>query len=96
MLASFQEPVENLGIPVFPVAALSIGMMLLFPAKEHLITRESVSWQLDVHILISLLAYSILGLAVLQALLLAIQDRHLHNRQPGGFIRSLPPADHES
>jgi ABC-type uncharacterized transport system permease subunit len=89
MLASLQEPVENLGIPVFPVAALSIGMMLAFPEK-HVIT-PSGSWQLDAHILISLLAYSILGLAVLQALLLAIQDRHLHNRQPGGFIRSLPP-----
>ena len=89
MLASFQEPVENLGIPVFPVAALSIGMLLLFPAR-HVVTETS-SWQLDVHILISLLAYSILGLAVLQALLLAIQDRHLHNQQPGGFIRSLPP-----
>jgi ABC-type uncharacterized transport system permease subunit len=89
MLASFQEPVENLGIPVFPGAALSIGLMLLFPSP-HVATEPS-SWQLDIHILISLLAYSILGLAVLQALLLAIQDRHLHNRQPGGFIRSLPP-----
>jgi len=89
MLASFQEPVENLGIPVFPVAALSIGMMILYPEKK--VVTPSGSWQLDAHILISLLAYSILGLAVLQALLLAIQDRHLHNRQPGGFIRSLPP-----
>ena len=90
LLFSFQEPVENLGIPVFPVAALSIGLMLLYPT-HHLITSASTGWQLDVHILISLLAYSILGLAALQALLLAIQDYHLHNRQPGGFIRSLPP-----
>jgi ABC-type uncharacterized transport system permease subunit len=28
---------------------------------------------------------------VLQALLLAIQEAHLRNRQPGGIIRSLPP-----
>jgi ABC-type uncharacterized transport system permease subunit len=90
LLASFQEPVENLGIPVFPVAALSIGLMLLYPTR-HLITDEASSWQLDAHILISLLAYSILGLAVLQAVFLAIQEYHLHNRQPGGFIRSLPP-----
>jgi ABC-type uncharacterized transport system permease subunit len=89
MLASLQEPVENLGIPVFPLSALSVGLMLLFPGN-HVATERSY-WQLDIHILISLLAYSILGLAVLQALLLAIQDRHLHNRQPGGFIRSLPP-----
>jgi ABC-type uncharacterized transport system permease subunit len=27
----------------------------------------------------------------MQAILLAIQDRHLHSRHPGGFIRTLPP-----
>ena len=89
ILASLFEPVENLGIPVFVLAALSILLLLVNPA-EHLLT-ESSSWQLDTHILTSLLAYSILGLAVVQAVLLAIQDRHLHNRQPGGFIRALPP-----
>ncbi|UCC55351.1 MAG: cytochrome c biogenesis protein CcsA [Gammaproteobacteria bacterium] len=90
VVASFQEPVENLGIPVFPIAAISIVLVLMYPT-DHLITGASTGWQLDAHILISLFAYSILGLAVLQALLLAIQEYHLHNRQPGGFIRSLPP-----
>jgi ABC-type uncharacterized transport system permease subunit len=90
LLAAFQEPVENLGIAVFPVAAISIALVLLYPA-HHLITGTTTGWQLDAHILISLLAYSILGLAVVQALLLAIQEYHLHNRQPGGIIRSLPP-----
>ena len=79
----------NLGIAVFPVAAASIGLTMLYPAP-HIITSAS-SWQLDSHILTSLLAYSILGLAVLQAILLAIQDNHLRNRSPGGFIRALPP-----
>jgi ABC-type uncharacterized transport system permease subunit len=90
LLAAFQEPVENLGIAVFPLAAISIGLVLLYPT-QHLITGAASGWQLDAHILISLLAYSILGLAVLQALLLAIQEYHLHNRQPGGIIRALPP-----
>jgi ABC-type uncharacterized transport system permease subunit len=89
LLAAFVEPVENLGIAVFPVAAVSIGLTMLYPAP-HIITSAS-SWQLDSHILTSLLAYSILGLAVLQASLHAIQDRHLRNRSPGGFIRALPP-----
>jgi len=90
VLAAFCEPVENLGIAVFPVAAASIGFMLLFP-DQHIVGGESMIWQFDAHILISLLAYSILGLAFLQALLFAVQDYHLRNRQPGGFIRSLPP-----
>ena len=70
----------SIGIALFPVAALSIGLLLLFP-EQRLVTAAA-SWQLDSHILLSLLAYSILGLAVLQAVLLAIQDHHLHNRQP--------------
>jgi ABC-type uncharacterized transport system permease subunit len=89
LLAAYVEPVENLGIAVFPLAALSIGLTMLYPAP-HIITSAS-AWQLTSHILTSLLAYSILGLAVLQAILLAIQDSHLRNRSPGGFIRALPP-----
>jgi ABC-type uncharacterized transport system permease subunit len=89
LLAAYIEPVENLGIAVFPLAALSIGLTMLYPAP-HIITGAS-AWQLTSHILTSLLAYSILGLAVLQAILLAIQDNHLRNRSPGGFIRALPP-----
>jgi ABC-type uncharacterized transport system permease subunit len=90
LLACFQEPVETLGIPVFSIAALSIGLMLAFPT-DYVLARELASWQLEIHIMLSLLAYSILGLAALQALLLAVQDYHLHNRHPGGFIRALPP-----
>ncbi len=89
VLASFIEPVDNLGIAVFPIAAVCIGLTLVFP-EPHIVSNASV-WQLDSHILASLIAYSILGLAVLQAVLLAIQDQHLRNRQPGGFIRALPP-----
>jgi ABC-type uncharacterized transport system permease subunit len=89
LVSALFQPVENLGIAVFPLAAVSIVLVVLNPA-QHIVT-DAASWQLDTHILTSLIAYSILGLAALQAVLLAIQDRHLRNRQPGGFIRSLPP-----
>ncbi|HSG11116.1 MAG TPA: cytochrome c biogenesis protein CcsA [Gammaproteobacteria bacterium] len=86
--STFFQPVGNLGIVVFPVAAVSIGLLLGWPG-QRLVTNSS--WQLETHILSSLLAYSILALAVFQSILLSIQDRHLRNRQPGGFIRALPP-----
>lgn len=87
-ISALFQPVGNLGIALFPVAAATIGLVLAYP-NGQLLTHAS--WQLQVHILCSLLAYSILGLAVFQAILLSIQDRHLRNRQPGGFIRALPP-----
>ena len=44
------------------------------------------------HILIAILAYSLLALAAVQAVLLAIQDYRLRHRQPGGFLRGIPPV----
>jgi hypothetical protein len=46
---------------------------------------------LQIHILLSLLAYSLLAIAAIQSILLAIQNHHLHHHHPGGFIRALPP-----
>ena len=88
VLASLRKPIENLGIFLFPLAAVMILLDLVYPS-EHLIIIDS--WEKQTHILTSLLAYSMFTLAVVQALLLAVQNRHLHNRQPGGFIRALPP-----
>ena len=87
-ISTFFQPVGNLGIAVFPAAAVSIVLILAYPGRQLL---TDSTWQLETHILCSLLAYSILGLAVLQAIMLAVQDHHLRNRQPGGFIRALPP-----
>ncbi len=89
MLSALTKPVENLGIVLMPMAALTIALDMHFPA-EHLLAASS-SWELRVHVLISLLAYSLLAIASVQAILLAIQDYHLRHRHPGGFIRALPP-----
>ena len=88
LLVSIRQPIESLGIPILPVTAATLGLAAMYPS-QHPIT--STSWQLDVHILFSVLAYSMFVLAAVQAVLLAIQDNHLRNRQPGGFIRALPP-----
>ena len=89
LLASFKQPLETLGIPLLPIAATTVGLAILYRGKQH--TISTGTWQLDLHILFSVLAYSILALGAVQALLLAIQEKHLRNRRPGGFIRTLPP-----
>ncbi|MGC8732668.1 MAG: cytochrome C assembly family protein, partial [Halothiobacillaceae bacterium] len=48
---------------------------------------------LEVHILLSILAYSLFTLAALQAWLLASQHRALHQRRPAAFARILPPLE---
>jgi ABC-type uncharacterized transport system permease subunit len=78
-----------LAIAVLPATAVSMILDQVVPGAAVITT--SANRALQVHILISLLAYSLLTIAVLQAMVLAIQNRHLHNRHPGGLIRALPP-----
>ncbi len=89
MLSSMTKPVENLGILLLPVAILALALELYYPADHFLPTGSA--WGLKIHVLVSLLAYSLFSLASVQAVLLAIQDHHLRHRHPGGFIRALPP-----
>ena len=88
LLAAITMPVESLGIIVFPAAALALS----FEGTPHLLDYKTATG-LVTHILFSILAYSLLSIAALQAGLLYVQDLLLHNQRPGGFIRALPPLE---
>ena len=89
LVSSLTKPVENLGLILLPVAALTVGLEARF--GEIAFMGPATSWALKIHVLLSMLAYSLLTLAAVQAILLAVQDHHLRIRQPGGFVRGLPP-----
>ena len=89
MLSALSKPVENLGILILPISALTITLQIRYPTVHFLSATAPLG--LQIHVLISLLAYSMLAMASVQAVLLAIQDHQLHNRHPGGFVRALPP-----
>ncbi len=89
LLSSLRRPLENLGILVLPVVAMLTLLQPLAPA-----TRTGVAsgdWHLTIHILLSTVAYSLIMLAMAQAVLLRWQDNALRRRRPGGLIRALPP-----
>ncbi|CAK0744019.1 Cytochrome C biogenesis protein [Gammaproteobacteria bacterium] len=89
LASSLNKPIENLGIVLFPLAALALFLAWQFPHVRLMV--DAASWGLKFHVLVSMLSYSLLTLASVQAILLAIQDQHLHSRHPGGFVRGLPP-----
>jgi len=89
LLASIKQPIENLGIVILPIAAGALLFDNIFDTK-HILSNE-YSGQLKLHIILSLFAYSLLTIAALQSILLAIQDRQLRHKHPGGFMRVLPP-----
>jgi ABC-type uncharacterized transport system permease subunit len=89
LFASLLKPLETLAIVLLPLAALAIGLELLFPSL-HLLP-EDAPLGLRIHVMLSLLAYSLLAIAALQALALALEDRLLRQRRPLRMMRILPP-----
>jgi ABC-type uncharacterized transport system permease subunit len=89
LLAAILRPVDKLGVITFPLAAVILLLKLLVPEETRVVQEHS--WPMTLHILSSLLAYSFLNIAAIQALLLAAQDACLRSRHPDGFlVRSLP------
>jgi len=89
LLAAIGKPIDKLGIAVLPLAVVTLALRLAFPHEVHLLGHLPPG--LQVHILISVLAFSLLNIAALQAVLLAFQDWQLHHKRAGRFVRSLPP-----
>jgi ABC-type uncharacterized transport system permease subunit len=94
LVTSFTQPLENLGIVALPLAALALILEMAFPSSPaaHLVSKD-VPTGLKIHILISILSYSLFAIAACQAFLLARQNKYLHSKRPGGFVRVLPPLE---
>ncbi|MNN25740.1 Inner membrane protein YpjD [compost metagenome] len=88
LLASLRIPVENLLVLLFPLGSLTTLLALLPGGTTQPIVEEP---GILAHILLSILAYGLLTIAVVQALLLLLQDRQLKNKHPSGIIRNFPP-----
>lgn len=89
LISALSKPVDNLGLLVFPIAIIFLLLDLRFPGEDLL--PPGSGWSLRAHVITSILAYALLTLATVQALLLLVQDNHLRSHHPGGFIRTLPP-----
>lgn len=84
-----RKPVATLGVGVFPLGALGVALAIGFPQSPLL--PKTASWGLGVHVLSSMLAYGLLSLAAVQAVVLALQERQLRHHQLSHWLRSLPP-----
>ena len=88
LLASLTKPVEILGSVIFPLAALMLGLDVLFTDSDP--SFSQYNWQMNTHIFSSIIAFSLLMIAALQALLLSIQERQLRCHPPKKFVLNLP------
>jgi ABC-type uncharacterized transport system permease subunit len=74
---------------LYPLAGVSVLLAELFP--HDVLLLQDRSWPLGMHIFTSMLAYSLLGVAALQACVLYLQERRLRHASAGGVLSALPP-----
>lgn len=86
--ASFRMPMANLLLVLYPitVVALLTSLFLSTPGTP----RTALGWGLGTHILLSILAYSILSIAALQAAALGLLISRLKHRRLGGVMDLMP------
>ncbi len=90
LLVNLWRPVAGLGVIVFPLAALVLALDD-FVAAPTAPMPVPLDWQIKLHVVIALLGYSLLSIAALLAILLAVQERALRSHRPGRLVRALPP-----
>lgn len=91
-LEGFFVPLRGLQPLVLPAAALALVLPLLFPGAV-IAAQRGLAFKL--HLLAAILAYSLLTIAALHAVLMAALDRRLHRgagmaRPPGRLFRQTP------
>lgn len=87
-LAGRRSTLDPVGVLVYPIAAACcLAAILLRPGSMQAVPE---SWQIGLHGIISLLAYSTLSVASLVAILMTVQEHALRNHRPLPFLHALP------
>jgi len=86
---NLRKPVQSLFLGVYPLAGLTIIMVLITHASSRVV--PDYSYGMLSHIALSITAYSLFTLAALQATLLYMQNRGLKQNYNSVLIRNLPP-----
>ncbi len=89
LLMSIKRRTEILAVVILPIAAMTLLVQTTVPSSYML--PNDAPHGLKIHVLVSIIAYSLLGLAACMSILLSLQNNMLHNHRPGGLMKKLPP-----
>jgi len=89
IITALSQAIETLAIIVLPFSAATV--LLNIGNSSPNAPTVIFEGPLQIHIILSVLSYSLLTVAAFQAIFLSIQEKQLHKRQSGRFIRCLPP-----
>lgn len=86
-LLGARKRIQAIGVVVFPLAALFTACYSAYGHPQP----PAMTWQVQLHAWLGLLAYATLAVAALLATLLWLQERAMRNREFHGWMRALPP-----
>lgn len=84
-----QLPILRLGLIILPVNIICLSFALAWQSEPLYLTTQSKA--MVAHILIAILAYSLISLATIQVMLYAYQERQLKARKEPSLLLALPP-----
>lgn len=88
LISYFKKPVQNLFILLLPLTVIAIICAQTLHGTSHVIP---LTIDLASHILLSIIAYSLLTIATFQALFLAYQNHQLKHKRALSSLRLMPP-----
>lgn len=83
------QGLQTLVAPIAAAAAIALVLPLIFPSVRPLENTELPAFR--AHMLIAMMAYSLLTIAALHALLMIVVERHLHHPATHSLLTNLPP-----
>ncbi len=89
LISALSSPMLEAGVIAFPGAALCVWLQWLAQPAPLILTQ--LSPVLEIHVFSSLLAYSLLSIAAINAILLAVQEYLLRHPRPLRQLELLPP-----
>lgn len=92
LVSGLRQPLQNLFAITLPLSVIALLVSWHAPGGK-IIPADTLTPGMATHILLSILAYSVMIVASLQAVVLAFQNKRLRERHPGGLVRLLPPLE---
>ena len=87
-LISLKKPIQSMLLIVYPLAITSILALLIAEPSQ---ASSTLAKGILAHVSLSILAYSVLSLAAVQAILVVYRNRNLKQHQERVWLNKLPP-----
>lgn len=88
LIVSLFKPVLSVSVALFPIAGLTLLLATGLPSPER---DTGMTPGIALHALSAAMAFAVLGIAAIQAVLLGFQNHALRHHRLRGLVQSLPP-----